>query len=158
MNIEFQAEPVNETYGSLQEAATSFQTYGVLNLEQILNRAEIHMSLGMEFSINAAELSLWNSRFNADELDELVIPKRTLVRRRAANENLSPEETDKALRLARISTQADRIFGDVKIAHHWLRKALPRHGQKTPLQLLKTELGALAVDEILGQIDHGIFA
>ena len=60
--------------------------------------------------------------------------------------------------LARITSEADRVFGDKKIADRWLRQPLASFLGQKPLQLLKTEHGALAVDEILGQIDHGIFS
>ena len=53
---------------------------------------------------------------------DLVVPKRTLARRRAGNELLTVEETDKALRLKRIAVQAERVFGDPAKAHRWLRK------------------------------------
>jgi putative toxin-antitoxin system antitoxin component (TIGR02293 family) len=100
----------------------------------------------------------WAARFAGDELDVLVIPKRTLARRNANHEELSPEETDKALRLARIATEADRVFANIKKADLWLRTPLQRLSGQTPLALLKSEAGALLVEEILGQIDHGMFA
>ena len=37
--------------------------------------------------------------YSEDEIFALVVPKRTLARRKAANEPLTVEETDKALRL-----------------------------------------------------------
>src|SRR3989442_4557191 len=39
--------------------------------------------------------------YSEQEIFELVVPKRTLARRRAANDLLTIEETDKALRLER---------------------------------------------------------
>lgn len=99
----------------------------------------------------------WASRFAGDEIASLVIAKRTLARRRANREELSPEETDKALRLARIATEADRVFANSKKADSWLRTPLARFSGQTPLELLKSEAGALLVEEALGQIDHGMF-
>ncbi len=100
----------------------------------------------------------WAERFAGDEIDALVIPKRTLARRTARNEELTPEETDKALRLARIATEADRVFANSKKADSWLRTPLARLSGHSPLELLKSEAGAQIVEEILGQIDHGMFA
>ena len=100
----------------------------------------------------------WATRFASEELDDLVIPKRTLARRKANHEELSPEETDKALRLARIATEADRVFANVKKADSWLRTPLSQLSGQTPLALLKSEAGAILVEEILGRIDHGMFA
>ena len=38
---------------------------------------------GKAVQLNPRELGPWSERFTAEELDELVIPKRTLARRRA---------------------------------------------------------------------------
>jgi uncharacterized protein (DUF2384 family) len=40
----------------------------------------------------------------------------------------------------------------------WLREPKSSLGDRTPLQLLATESGALAVEEQLIGIEHGIFA
>ena len=85
------------------------------------------------------------------------VPKRTLARRQAAKEPLSVEETDKAVRLGRIDKMAEKIFGDASKAHRWLRKPKRALGGDTPLAYLATEAGARAVEEMLNQIDHGIF-
>lgn len=99
----------------------------------------------------------WAKRFAGDEISSLVIAKRTLARRIAKHEVLSLEETDRALRLARIATEADRVFANPKKADLWLRTPLKSLSGQTPLSLLKSEEGALVVEEILGQIDYGIF-
>ena len=113
---------------------------------------------GKAVQLSPRELGLWAGRFTAEELDELVIPKRTLARRRARHEALTVEETDKALRLARISAEADRVFGDPEKSSRWLRKKSAALSGNTPLALLKSETGARAVDDLLGQIDHGMFS
>lgn len=146
----------SETEG-LSEASSPFSAYKSNDLDFVWQKAQSALSSGLSNPLSVDELGPWIARFNADEIDELVIPKRTLVRRRANHEDLSREEQDKALRLARIISEADRVFGDKKIADRWLRQPLASFAGQKPLQLLKTEHGALAVDEVLGQIDHGIF-
>jgi putative toxin-antitoxin system antitoxin component (TIGR02293 family) len=96
--------------------------------------------------------------YSEDEVFALVVPKRTLARRKAANEPLTIEETDKALRLERIATQAERVFGDAEKAHRWLRKAKRELHGATPLACLASEAGARVVEEMLFRIEHGIFA
>lgn len=108
-------------------------------------------------AMSVADLVAWSPRFSAVEIEELVIPKRTLARRKAKREPLTAEETDKALRLARISAEADRVFGDPSKADRWLRRPNPVFHGKTPLELLKTEIGGNMVETLLHQIDHGIF-
>ena len=96
--------------------------------------------------------------YSEDEIFALVVPKRTLARRKAANEPLTVEETDKALRLERIAVQAERVFGDAEKAHRWLRKAKREIKGETPLAWLASEAGARVVEEMLFRIEHGIFA
>lgn len=96
--------------------------------------------------------------YSEKELSDLVVPKRTLARRRSANELLTVEETDKALRLKRIATLAERVFGDSAKAHRWLRKPKRSLSGDTPLDYLASENGARVVEEMLGRIEHGIYA
>jgi putative toxin-antitoxin system antitoxin component (TIGR02293 family) len=67
------------------------------------------------------------------------------------------EATDRVLRLARISAEADRVFGDSAKASRWLRRPNPALAGRAPIELLASETGAQAVDELLIQIDHGMF-
>ncbi len=96
--------------------------------------------------------------YSETELSDLVVPKRTLARRRSENELLTVEETDKALRLKRIATLAEQVFGNRIKANRWLRKPKRSLGGETPLAFLASENGARVVEEMLGRIEHGIYA
>lgn len=100
----------------------------------------------------------WSGAFTFEELTAIVIPERTLARRKKAGEPLTIDETERALRLARIATEAERVFADPAKAARWLRKPNRVLNLQTPLALLETETGARAVEEVLGQIDHGVYA
>lgn len=103
-------------------------------------------------------LTHWSRVFSTDELNEIVIPQRTFARRKANGEPLTVDETERALRLARIAVEAERVFADTQKAARWLRKPNRALNAHAPLALLVTETGARAVEELLGQIDHGFFA
>jgi putative toxin-antitoxin system antitoxin component (TIGR02293 family) len=96
--------------------------------------------------------------YSEEELSNLVVPRRTLARRRSRNELLTVEETDKAFRLKRIATIAERVFGNEDKAHRWLRKAKRHLDGETPIAFLASENGARVVEEMLGRVEHGIFA
>lgn len=96
--------------------------------------------------------------YSETELSNLVVPKRTLARRRSDKELLTIEETDKALRLKRIATLAERVFGDRAKANRWLRKPKRQLRGEAPLAFLASENGARIVEEMLHRIEHGIFA
>jgi putative toxin-antitoxin system antitoxin component (TIGR02293 family) len=96
--------------------------------------------------------------YSEEELSRFVVPKRTLARRRSGNELLTVEETDKALRLKRIASLAEQVFGNRTKAHRWLRKPKRSLAGDTPLAYLASEHGARIVEEMLGRIEHGIYA
>lgn len=104
----------------------------------------------------ASLASLSELGYSANEISELVVPRRTLARRHAHNEPLSVEETDKAMRLQRIASLAARVFGNPDKANRWLRKPKDRLHGKTPVEFLGSESGARVVEEMLVQIDYGM--
>jgi putative toxin-antitoxin system antitoxin component (TIGR02293 family) len=91
------------------------------------------------------------------EVYRLVIPRRTLAHRIAKHQPLSRDESDKAVRVARVTAMAEWVFGESERAWRWLRKPKRRFSGKTPVEMLATEAGARLVEEAIGQIDHGIF-
>lgn len=92
------------------------------------------------------------------EICALVLPRRTLTHRRAKHQLLTREESDKVVRLARLTALAEQVFGDDAKASRWLRKAKRRFGARSPLEMLATEAGARLVEEMLYQIDDGVVA
>jgi putative toxin-antitoxin system antitoxin component (TIGR02293 family) len=92
------------------------------------------------------------------EVYQLIVPRRTLAHRIARHQPLSKGESDKAVRVARITAMAEQVFGEVDRAWRWLRKPQRRFDGKTPIERLATEAGARLVEEMIVQIDHGIFA
>jgi len=100
-----------------------------------------------------------NSGLDVVALATLIgIPDRTLARRRAAG-RLAPEESERLLRISNIFEKTVDLFeGDAEAAVHWLRtpkRAL--YGQQ-PLQYSRTELGAREVENLIGRVEHGVFA
>ena len=92
------------------------------------------------------------------ELERLVIPRRTLAYRRARGQRLSPEESDRVLRIVRIVTRAVEVFGGHETAHAWLRRSNRALRGVRPIDLLDTDGGAAAVDAVLGRIEYGVFS
>jgi putative toxin-antitoxin system antitoxin component (TIGR02293 family) len=105
-----------------------------------------------------AAASLLAHGLEDSELYSLVLPRRTLAHRRARHEALTAEESDRLVRVARLTAMAETIFGDDQRAGRWLRKPKASIDGRTPLQLLATEAGARLVEEALVRIDHGIAA
>jgi putative toxin-antitoxin system antitoxin component (TIGR02293 family) len=89
---------------------------------------------------------------------ETVIPSRTLKHRKTRSETLSLDESDRFARLVRLVQFAVNVFGEKERALRWLAKPKHRFAERTPIQMLRTEAGGRLVEEMLGQIDEGMFA
>lgn len=92
------------------------------------------------------------------EIYSVIIPRRTLQHRRTRKEALSREESDRAVRLARLAALTEKIFGDRIEGMHWLRSPKQRFHGRTPVDMMATETGSRLVEEALYQIDEGMAA
>ncbi|MGE5205431.1 MAG: antitoxin Xre-like helix-turn-helix domain-containing protein [Chlamydiota bacterium] len=92
------------------------------------------------------------------EIASVIIPPRTLKHRRSRHEPLSREESERAVRAARILARAQLVMGDEAAALAWLRAARHRFQGRTPMEMLATETGGRLVEQMLIQIDQGMFA
>jgi putative toxin-antitoxin system antitoxin component (TIGR02293 family) len=128
-------------------------------LEDWLDRQLKAVQSGVQEPMTVRDIERhWVPRFSTEEIENLVIPRRTFARRKAARSKLAPEEVDRAVRLARIQTKADRVFGEAERASLWLRSPNARLKGKSPLEVMKGEAGVMLVEQMLVQIDHGIYA
>ena len=83
-----------------------------------------------------------------DEAIDLVqISTRTLARRKERG-RLSPDESDRLVRAARIVSAANR----------WLKTSQPALGGSTPTEYAKSEIGAREVEALIGRLEHGVFS
>ena len=87
----------------------------------------------------------------------LDIPARTLARRKKEGV-LSRVESEKLVRLARVVERAVEVFENDRAALDWLKSQNPALGGTSPLSLLDTDLGSVAVVNTLGRIEQGVFA
>jgi putative toxin-antitoxin system antitoxin component (TIGR02293 family) len=92
------------------------------------------------------------------EIYSVIIPRRTLQHRRTRKEKLSREESDRAVRLARLVTLTENIFGNHGSGMHWLRSPKKRFHDRPPMAMMETEAGSRLVEEALYQIDEGMAA
>jgi putative toxin-antitoxin system antitoxin component (TIGR02293 family) len=91
------------------------------------------------------------------EIDAVIIPLRTLQHRRSRREKLTVEESDRVVRVIRALSLAESIYGSRPEALAWMRRPHPRLDGRTPLSLLNTDTGGRIVEEMLIQIDAGMF-
>lgn len=96
--------------------------------------------------------------FTAPEIERHVIPRRTLAHRKSKRANLTPEESDRLARLARVTALAREVLGDDDKAGRWLRDPVPALDNAVPIDLVDTEAGSRDVEMILMRIAHGIYS
>ena len=91
------------------------------------------------------------------------VSPRTVSRRRKtvkipAKERLSPVESDRVYRFARIVALAEDVFEDKKEALEWLNSPQYGLGGRVPFDMLQTDAGAREVEELLIRIDYGVIS
>ncbi len=92
------------------------------------------------------------------ELFDVIIPARTLKHRKSKRQPLSKEESERVVRTIRILATANAVLGDDNSALAWLRAPKKRFEGRAPIQMLATEPGGRLVEEMLIQIEEGMFA
>jgi putative toxin-antitoxin system antitoxin component (TIGR02293 family) len=123
------------------------------------NPAELVEQLERGFSFKTLQTFESRSGLALSRLAATIgIPERTLARRRVSR-RLTPDESERLLRISAIFEDALGLFeGDVAAAVNWLttpRKAL---GDRAPLAYARTEPGAREVENLIGRLEHGIFS
>ncbi len=87
-----------------------------------------------------------------------ISPQRTLSHRKARGELLTPDESDRAVRAARLLALSETVFGDRARALQWLARPVKQLRGNTPFDMMASESGARVVEELLVGIDEGYFA
>ncbi|HEX5724321.1 MAG TPA: MbcA/ParS/Xre antitoxin family protein, partial [Longimicrobiaceae bacterium] len=89
----------------------------------------------------------------AEQLKDLLVPRATRGRRRAA---LKPAESERVERLARVMALAEQVWEDTDDARAFLTAAHPLLDGRAPLELARTELGARQVEELLWKLEYSL--
>lgn len=94
---------------------------------------------------------------SSDAISLIDIPARTLTRRKQEG-RFPRDESDRLLRASRIFAAALSLFeGNAAAAKHWLGSPQKALGGQTPLELSRTEVGAIEVERLVGRLEHGVF-
>ncbi len=82
-----------------------------------------------------------------------IVPEATYKRRR---ERLSPAESERTERLARVVAMAEEVWQDQDQARRFLITPHPEIGGKSPLDAALSELGARQAEEVMARILYGL--
>lgn len=102
--------------------------------------------------------SLNQAGWSHDEMERVIAPRRTLMRRKAERARLKRDESDGAWRLAYTLALASEVLRDRDVAFDWLKR--PKQGMfgLAPLDLLTTSVGTEHVQGLLRKLEWGDLA
>jgi putative toxin-antitoxin system antitoxin component (TIGR02293 family) len=124
----------------------------------IVPKSDFDLAILVEHGLPTEYIDLLREKgLTFTEVSEIVISPRTLKHRKSRGEPLSHEETDRLVRVARVVTLAEEVFGNHEKALLWLRSPDDRIGDRSPMSMLQTESGGRLIETMLWQIDEGVY-
>jgi len=137
------------------------ETGKVLGGQRVLGKAVtslLELSDAVERGLPKATLRIVVSRVFPDAAGQRammrrIVPEATYKRRR---DRLSPAESERTERLARVVAIAEDVWQDREQARRFLTTPHPEIGGKTPVDAALTELGARQAEEVMARIVYGL--
>jgi putative toxin-antitoxin system antitoxin component (TIGR02293 family) len=93
----------------------------------------------------------------ADLAESLRLPSRTMHRRLAKGEVLTPEESERTVRAARVLAKAQDLLGNEN-GRGWVLSPSRGLGGESPITLLDTADGFTATMDELGRLEYGVIS
>ena len=126
---------------------------------RVQTSGELIRQVGRGFSFSAMQALEARSGLNLSDIASLIgLPPRTFARRKTSG-RLNSDESEKLLRLSAVFEQAVDLFeGDRAAALKWLSSPKRALENQTPLEYSRTEVGAREVENLIGRLEHGVFA
>lgn len=116
--------------------------------------AEMAVAVDMGFTVGTID-ALKSRGITDQEVSRLIIKPRTLSHRRANRSKLTTAESDSAARVARTLVLTSRTFANKDKADRWLHMHLRELGGQTPMVMIRTDVGARIVENLLARIAWG---
>ena len=137
------------------------QTGKILGGERILGKAVtslLELNDAVERGLPKATLRIVVQHVFPDASEQRammhrIVPEATYKRRR---ERLSPAESERTERLARVVAIAEDVWQDREQSRRFLTTPHPEIGGKTPVDAALTELGARQAEEVMARIVYGL--
>jgi putative toxin-antitoxin system antitoxin component (TIGR02293 family) len=138
----------------------AFQKLGGRKLLGIEVRSEADFAGLVDLGLPVGSLSYLaeHEGLGPEEIDRLIIPRRTLSHRKARNQPLNRVESERAIRVASITSLAEETFANPGKARIWMRQPLSILGDRRPLDFLDSEPGARLIEQLLYRIAYGVGA
>ncbi len=102
---------------------------------------------------HVAEWLAGGDKAKAAWLEWGVVPKTTLERRET---QLSPQESERTERIARLFVHARRALGTEAEAREFMTTPHPQLDERSPVDAARTDLGARRTEQILNALEYGL--
>lgn len=127
---------------------------GVLG-HQVVSDADMARIVIDGFPLASVDALKKKGGMSEKEVSYLIIKPRTLSHRRELGRGLTPEESDRAERVARIIALTEETFGNKEKADRWLRGPLSYLDGQSPMEVVRTESGTRIIENTLARIAWG---
>ncbi len=118
--------------------------------------ADVMAQVATGLPVAAFDALISRYRLRRDAVATVIgLPGRTLARRQSSG-RLSPQESDRLARVARILVHAEDALDGPENAGSWLQHANRALEGLTPLASLTSDIGAVRVNDILHRIEYGM--
>jgi putative toxin-antitoxin system antitoxin component (TIGR02293 family) len=140
------------------DAAAVVEVLGGRKTLQKRVRTTAELARAVEAGLPRASLDMVVQRVvgegrQAAELKHMIVPKATLQRRAV---RLSLEESQRLERLARLTALAERVWETHAQAREFMVNRQPQLGDERPIDLVRSELGARQVEDLLWSLEYAL--
>ncbi len=146
-----------ESTGAVSEAAAAYllphltNNKGMLSLKSIdTARKGIAVSDYIKLAITMG--------FTQTEMSSILNISLRTLQRYSDSYTLDPDTSSKVLQLKALNQKGIEVFNTQKSFNKWLKSPVRSLDGQTPLSLLDTGLGFQILQQVMGRIEHGIFA
>ena len=143
-------------YAAVVEPGKIAQVLGLRRRVTSVEQLEKQVEAGLpKASLSAVARYVYGNSHDAVALMQRVIPAATFHRR---GEELKPQEGERVERLARVIATAEYVWNNVDDARVFLSSPHAMLGDKRPIEVALTELGARRVENLRWSLFHGVAA
>ena len=96
-------------------------------------------------------------KLSADEAAPLFGVSPRTLKRYLAKERLDPRASDLLARYLRLYEQALGAFSSTERAVNWFKRPHVHFDYRSPLEMMRYDPGAEAVEDLIGAIQHGVY-
>lgn len=132
---------------------SNFEDRPILSPTPAFIEKAVERGLPREALRHVAEWLAGGDKAKASILEGAVIPRTTLERRDA---QLSPEESERTERIARLSVQACRALGTAAEAREFMTTPHPELDGRRPIDATKTDLATRRTEQFLNALEYGL--